>query len=111
MGQQRRDKDHNVETKTTTQGQRTRLTRILEHRLQLSLVHVLVVPDLVNVGRDGNVRRQEENVVNCEKEKDRPALQSAHCHTHATPQPRGAISSISYDSAPWQQHTPARAVR
>ena len=38
-------------------------TRLIKHSLQLGLVHVFPVPNLVQIGFDINVCRQEENVV------------------------------------------------
>ena len=38
-------------------------TGIVEHGLQLFLAHILVIPDFIVVGSDGDVCGQEENVV------------------------------------------------
>ena len=40
-----------------------RLTRVLKHGLQLGLVNVLVVPDLVQVWLDRDVRGEEQDVI------------------------------------------------
>ena len=42
--------------------------RIFKHGDELRLVDVLVVTNLVGVGRNGHISRDEEDVINCERD-------------------------------------------
>ena len=48
------------------------LTGVFEHSLKLFLAHVFVIPDFIGVRGHGNIRREEQNVIDWIRESVQP---------------------------------------